>query len=69
MTKNLIWFTVPDWSKQIVISKWKTMQEAIKFAKEMYGFDWNDMEKVKGKENTRIWIMNRKSFKINKNLF
>ena len=58
MSKTLIGF-IPNLeeSKQIVIAKWKTMEEAIKFAKEMYGFDWDTMEKAKSRENTWIWIM------------
>ena len=58
MSKTLIGF-IPNLeeSKQIVIAKWKTMEEAIKFAKEMYGFDWDTMEKVKSREDTWIWIM------------
>lgn len=60
MKKKLIAF-IPDFeeSKQIVIAKWKTMEEAIKFAKEMYGFDWDTMEKVRSKKDTRIWVMKR----------
>ena len=58
MSKTLIGF-IPNLeeSKQIVIAKWKTMEEAIKFAKEMYGFNWDIMEKAKSRENTWIWIM------------
>ena len=60
MSKTLIGF-IPNFeeSKQIVIAKWKTMEEAIKFAKEMYGFDWDIMEKVKSKKDSRIWVMKR----------
>ena len=60
MKKNLI-AIIPGFeeSKKIVIAKWKTMEEAIKFAKEMYGFDWDTMEKVESRENTRIWVMKR----------
>lgn len=60
MSKTLIGF-IPNLeeSKQIVIAKWKTMEEAIKFAEEMYGFDWDTMEKVKSRKDTRIWVMKR----------
>lgn len=64
MKKKLIGF-IPDLeeSKQIVIAKWKTMEEAIKFAKGMYSFDWDTMEKVKSRKDTRIWVM-KKIFKF-----
>lgn len=64
MKKKLVGF-IPDFeeSKQIVIAKWKTMEEAIKFAKEMYGFDWDTMEKAKSREDIRIWVLKRDNCK------
>ena len=64
MSKTLIGF-IPNLeeSKQIIIAKWKTMEKAIKFAKEMYGFDWNTMEKVKSRKDTRIWVLKRNNYK------
>ena len=60
MKEKLIAF-IPDFeeSKKIVIARWKTMEEAIMFAKKICGFDWKKMEKLEDKENTWIWIMKK----------
>jgi len=68
MTKSFIGF-IPDFeeSKQIVIAKWKTMEEAIEFAKEKFWFTGDKMGKVEWKDDTWIGIMKRTEYTININ--
>jgi len=68
MTKTLIGF-IPnlEGSKQIVIAKWKTMEEAIEFANEKFWFTGDEMEKVEWKDDTWIGIMKRTEYTININ--
>ena len=67
MTKKFIGIIPNLETKQIVIAPWKTMEEAIEFARKMFGFNWNNMKKAKNRENTWIGVMYTKSCITNNN--
>ena len=66
MTKTFIGM-LPDFedSEQIIISKWKTMEEAIEFAKKMFWFNWTHLEKAKWDNDCWIGTMKRSEYKVN----
>ena len=59
MTKTFIGIVPNLESKQIVIAKWKTMEEAIEFAKKNYGFTWDHLTKAEWNNNCRIGTMDK----------
>ena len=67
MKKQLVMF-VPnlEQSQQIIIAQWKTMEEAIEFARKMFWFKWDYLEKFEKCENTWIWEMDTKDYIMHK---